>query len=61
MRYTIIYIDSEGNWRTTTCVASHDKNEAWKQAKGFLSEGDKIQLLSPGDQIIYSEDDIRLV
>jgi hypothetical protein len=59
MKYTIIYTDVQGNWKTTTCFSSHDRQVAWVDAQQYLSEGDTIQLLSPGDQIIYSEKDIR--
>jgi hypothetical protein len=60
MKYTIIYTDAEGNWKTTTCVSSHDKHVAWTDVQQYLSEGDTIHLLSPGDQIIYSENDIKV-
>jgi hypothetical protein len=59
MKYTIIYTDAQGNWKTTTCVSSHDKHVAWVDVQQYLGEGDTIHLLSPGDQIIYSEKDIR--
>ena len=59
MKYTIIYTDSEGNWKTKTCVASHDKNVAWGEASTCLEVGETLRLLSPGEQIIYSESDIE--
>jgi hypothetical protein len=55
MKYTIIYTDAEGNWKIATCVSSHDKHVAWTDVQQYLGEGDTIQLLTPGDQIVYSK------
>jgi hypothetical protein len=59
MKYTIIYTDTDGNYRIKLCVASHDKNIAWTEAQQLLKQDEKLQLLSPGEQIIYSERDIK--
>jgi hypothetical protein len=63
MRYTIMYIDNAGNWKTLTCISSHDRREAWDDVQQYLPAGAKIQFFSPGDQIIYTcqEDKVVIV
>jgi|TARA_R110000824_G_scaffold137783_5_gene302472 hypothetical protein len=53
MRYTIIYTDAEGNWKTLSVISSHDKDVAWDDVQQYLDVSDKIQLLTPGEQIVY--------
>jgi|TARA_R110000824_G_scaffold103708_1_gene246341 hypothetical protein len=59
MIYTGIYIDKEGSYRTSVCVSSlNDRAAAWTEIAATLTEDDKLIMLSPGNQLIYTIDDI---
>lgn len=59
MIYTGIYIDKEGKYHTSVCISSlNNRNTAWQEIEATLAEGDTLVMLAPGDQLIYTAEDI---
>jgi|18_taG_2_1085343.scaffolds.fasta_scaffold81709_1 hypothetical protein len=60
MRFTAIFMDIAGNYLTKFFVTCHDKNQAWKEILSQTPEGHSLVLIIPGEQLVYSQDDISL-
>lgn len=59
MVYTGIYINKEGKYQTSVCISSlNDRAAAWREIAATLTKDDTLVMLSPGDQLIYTADDI---
>ena len=58
MKFTAVFMDIAGNYLTKHFITSHDKNEAWKDILSQASETERLLLIVPGEQRVYSQADI---
>jgi hypothetical protein len=58
MKFTAIFMDITGNYLTKYFATHHDKNEAWKEILSQTPEGQRLLLISPGEQLVFSQADI---
>jgi hypothetical protein len=59
MKYTAVFINQTTKEYTTQFfVTSHDKNEAWNHILSETPSTFTLILLIPGEQRVYSQDDI---
>ena len=59
MKFTAVFMDIAGNYLTKQFITSHDKNQAWKDIQSQTPEAERLLLIVPGEQTIYSQADIR--
>jgi len=59
MKYTAVFINqTTREYMTQFFVTHHDKNEAWKHILSQTPAPFTLVLLIPGEQRVYSQDDI---
>jgi hypothetical protein len=60
MKFTAIFMDIAGNYLTRHFIASHDKNQAWEDILSQANETERLLLIVPGEQLVYSQADFAL-
>ena len=58
MKFTAIFLDLAGNYLIKYFVTCHDKNEAWKDILSQTPDNQRLLLIAPGQQLVYSQADI---
>ena len=58
MKFTAILMDIAGNYLTKYFVTHHDKNEAWKDILSQIPDTQRLILIVPGEQLVYSYADV---
>jgi hypothetical protein len=58
MKFTAIFLDLAGNYLIKYFVTCHDKTEAWKDILSQTPDHQRLLLISPGEQLVYSQADI---
>ena len=58
MKFTAILTDIAGNYLTRYFIASHDKNQAWEEILSQTKETERLLLIMPGEQLVYSQADV---
>ena len=59
MKFTAVFMDIAGNYLTKQFITSHDKNHAWEDILSQTRETERLLLIMPGEQTVYSQADIR--
>ena len=60
MKFTAIFMDIAGNYLTRYFIASHDKYQAWEDILSQTNETERLLLIVPGEQLVYSQADFAL-
>ena len=60
MKFTAILTDIAGNYLTRYFIASHDKYQAWEDILSQTNETERLLLIVPGEQLVYSQADVAL-
>ena len=59
MKYTAVFMNYVSRcYSTKYFVTQHDKSQAWKEILSQTPEGHTLILIMPGEQLVYSQDDI---
>ena len=58
MKFTAIFMDIAGDYLTKYFVTHHDKNKAWADILSQTPETQRLVLIIPGQQLVYSQTDV---
>jgi hypothetical protein len=59
MKFTAVFMDIAGNYLTKQFNTFHDKNHAWEDILSQTLKTERLLLIMPGEQTVYSQVDIR--